>query len=48
MVLKLSIQDICILLDISNRTLYNHRNRIKQHLGLAENEDLDEWIKKLV
>lgn len=48
MVLKLSIQDICILLDISNRTLYNHRNRIKQHLGLAENEDLDTWIKKLV
>lgn len=48
MVLKLSIQDICILLDISNRTLYNHRNLIKQHLGLQDSDNLDTWIKKLV
>lgn len=42
----LDVQDICILLHIANRTLYNNRNRIKQHLGLSENDDLDEWIRK--
>lgn len=46
MLLNLSINDISLLLNLTNRSLYNYRNRIKQHLGLSENEDLDEWIRK--
>ena len=45
MLLNMSITDISLLLNLTNRSLYNYRNRIKQHLGLAENEDLDEWIR---
>lgn len=42
------IHDICMITNTSKDTVWRRRNRIKQHLELAENEDLDEWIKKLV
>lgn len=39
------IHDICIITNTSKDTIWRRRNRIKQHIGLAENEDLDEWIR---
>lgn len=40
-----SLTDICFLIGTTNRTIWNRRTIIKQHLGLDENQDLDEWIK---
>lgn len=39
------ISEICIMLDISKRTVYNRRQLIRQHLQLA-NDDLDSWIRQ--
>ncbi len=44
--LDFSITDICILLGIPKRTIWNRRNRIKEHLGLNQQADLDEWLKR--
>lgn len=39
--------DICLLLNYSKRTIYNRRQILKQHLGIAldDLDDLDSWIK---
>ena len=42
----LSINDMCYLLDVSERTLWNRRQRIKGHIGNAD-MDVDEWIHTL-
>ena len=42
----LSINDMCYLLDVSERTLWNRRQRIKGHIGNAD-IDVDEWIHTL-
>lgn len=46
--LNIPTSDVCLLLQSSKETLWRRRNRIKQHLGLSENDDLDEWIRKTV
>ncbi|MBQ9706177.1 MAG: hypothetical protein IJV55_08350 [Paludibacteraceae bacterium] len=43
-VLGLSIQDICILLNLTKRTVWSRRLRIKTHLGLTESDHLDSWL----
>ena len=40
----LSIQDICVLLNQAKRTIWSRRQRIKSHLGLGEEDNLDEWL----
>ena len=46
MLLNLSINDISLLLNLTNRSLYNYRNRIKQHLGLSDSDNLDDWLRE--
>lgn len=41
--LNFDTSDICLLLDLSKRTIYNRRQILKQRLGLC-NEDLDAWL----
>ena len=41
----LSIQDICILLNQAKRTIWSRRLRIKTHLCLTENDNLDQWLR---
>ena len=40
----LSIPDICVLLNQAKRTIWSRRQRIKTHLGLTEDDNLDEWL----
>lgn len=42
----LSISDICILLNLTKRTIWSRRLRIKKHLGLSNEDDLDTWIEQ--
>lgn len=44
--LGLDISDSCVLLNMSKDTMYVRRKRIKKHLGLDNEIDLDEWIKE--
>lgn len=44
--LRLDNSDISLLLQMKERTLWNRRQRIKNHLG-APNMDLDDWIAGL-
>jgi len=44
MINDLSIQQICTLLESKPRTIWSRRLRIKNHLGLTTNDDLDEWV----
>ena len=41
----LSIQDICVLLNQAKRTIWSRRLRIKTHLGLTEEDNLDKWLE---
>ena len=41
-------QDICILLNKDKRTVWNRRNRIRQHVGIDSDTDLDRWILETV
>ncbi|MBR3646776.1 MAG: hypothetical protein IKN59_00095 [Paludibacteraceae bacterium] len=43
-VLGVDISDICLLLNLTKRTVWSRRLRIKTHLGLSEEEQLDEWL----
>ncbi len=43
-ILQLSITDICVLLDMPRRTVWNKRNLIKEHIGLGLDDDLDQWL----
>ena len=46
-VMKMHNSDICFLLDTTERTIWNRRQRIKNHIGNA-NIDIDKWIAALV
>ncbi len=42
--LHLSISDVCVLMNMPKRTVWNRRNRIKEHLGLTTQDDLEKWL----
>lgn len=44
--LELDITDCCNLLDMNTNTMYGRRKRIKKHLSLDNNIDLEAWIKE--
>lgn len=44
MFLNLSIEDCCLLLNMTKESMWVRRKRIKQHLGLSADTNLDEWI----
>lgn len=41
----LSIQDICVLLNQTKNTVWSRRLRIKTHIGLSEDDNLDDWLR---
>ena len=43
-VLGVDISDICRLLNLTKRTVWGRRLRIKDHLGLTTEDQLDEWL----
>lgn len=45
-VFGLDISDICLLLGLTQRTIWSRRLRIKSHLGLATGESIEHWIQK--
>lgn len=44
MLLGFSIEDCCILLNMTKSTVYNRRKRIRQHLELPADMSLEDWI----
>jgi hypothetical protein len=46
--LGMDISDSCVLLNSSKETMYGRRKRIKKHLGLGNEIDLEEWIKQMI
>jgi DNA-binding CsgD family transcriptional regulator len=47
-ILGMDNSDICLLLGLSQRTVWSRRQRIKARIGMSENESLDKWIEGLV
>ena len=45
-VLGLDNADICLLLGLTQRTIWSRRMRIKDRIGLGEKESLDKWLEK--
>lgn len=43
-ILGLDISDVCLLLNLTKRTIWSRRLRIKEHLGLSEEDKLDSWL----
>lgn len=46
-VLGMDTSDICLLLGLTQRTIWSRRMRIKSRIGLGEKESLDKWIDEL-
>ena len=46
-ILGLDNADICLLLGLTQRTIWSRRMRIKDRVGLGEKESLDKWIDKV-
>jgi len=46
MCLEIDITDCCSLLDMNINTMYVRRKRIKKHIGLSKEDDLECWIKE--
>jgi len=46
MCLEIDITDCCSLLDMNINTMYVRRKRIKKHIGLSKEDDLEDWIKE--
>jgi DNA-binding CsgD family transcriptional regulator len=46
-ILGLDNADICLLLGLTQRTIWSRRMRIKDRVGLGDKESLDQWIEKL-
>ena len=46
-VLGLDNSDICLLMGLTQRTIWSRRMRIKARVGLGEKESLDKWIEKV-
>ena len=45
-ILGLDNSDICLLLGLTQRTIWSRRMRIKSRVGLAEKESLDKWLEE--
>lgn len=48
MIVGLDTKDICFLLDMSKDTLYTRHKRIKKHLGLGPDDELEAWLLQKV
>ena len=46
-VLGLDNSDICLLMGLTQRTIWSRRMRIKARVGLGEKESLEKWIEKV-
>ncbi len=46
--LGMNVSDSCVLLNLSKETMYGRRKRIKKHLGLDNEVNLEEWIKLVI
>ena len=46
--LEMNVSDSCVLLNSSKETMYGRRKRIKKHLDLDNEVDLEEWIKLVI
>ncbi len=46
-ILGLDNSDICLLMGLTQRTIWSRRMRIKARVGLGEKESLDKWIEKV-
>ena len=40
--------DVCLLLGLTQRTIWSRRMRIKNRIGLAEKENIDKWLEEFV
>ena len=47
-VLGMDNSDICLLMGLTQRTIWSRRMRIKSRVGLSEKESLDKWLEKEV
>ena len=47
-ILGLDNSDICLLLGLTQRTIWSRRMRIKNRVGLGEKESLNKWIEECV
>ena len=47
-ILGLDNSDICLLLGLTQRTIWSRRMRIKNRVGLGEKESLDKWLEECV
>jgi DNA-binding CsgD family transcriptional regulator len=47
-VLGLDNSDICLLMGLTQRTIWSRRMRIKSRVGLGEKESLDKWLEEWV
>ena len=47
-ILGLDNADICLLLGLTQRTIWSRRMRIKSRIGLGEKESLDKWLAEEV
>lgn len=47
-ILGMDNSDICLLMGLTQRTIWSRRMRIKSRIGLGEKESLDKWIHKEV
>ena len=47
-VLGLDNSDICLLMGLTQRTIWSRRMRIKSRVGLGEKESLDRWLEEWV
>lgn len=41
-------ESISLILNLSNRTIWNRKHRIRQHLNLPQDTDLDEWLRNRI
>lgn len=47
-ILGLDNADLCLLLGLTQRTIWSRRMRIKARVGLGEKESLDKWLEECV
>ena len=47
-VLGLDNSDICLLMGLTQRTIWSRRMRIKGRIGLGEKESLDKWLEECI
>ena len=45
-ILGLDNSDICLLMGLTQRTIWSRRMRIKSRIGLGEKESLDKWLEE--